>query len=193
MEDAIAKDEGAEGIGLDHAAVMGVGDIDTTEEFALGVGTVVSIGVLHEPEARLLGDDDAIVMEGDAIECIKAFDEGGELVGFSVLVGVFEDDDFIWRGEAGNGVGEGGHGDDPEAATGIKGDLDGVAEFWELFFGSEEADFVAFGDFEFGLVFGDGLMTPKPFLALLPLPSAMGGREGSGMLAKVFLGSRASW
>jgi len=75
---------------------------------------------------------------------VEVIGENGFLICFAVVVGVFEDKELVvWFGVAGFVVGVGGHGGDPEAALVVEGELDGIGEVGEFFFGSEEIDFVA--------------------------------------------------
>ena len=155
MEDSVAENDIAGRVGGNHAAMVGVGDVDSAEEFDLGIRAVIAVGVFHEPEARLLGDNDPVFVKGHSIESVESIHEGGELVGFAILVGVFEDDDSVWWGETRNGVREGGHGDRPESTASIEGDLHRVAEFGEVFLRSKDVDLEAFRDGELGHGFCD--------------------------------------
>jgi len=96
----------------------------------------------------LSGNDHALFVEGDAVDGVQTIGEYGAFVGFAVMIGVFEDEDFVLRKGPGSGMWPGGHGDDPESAFAVESDLDGVFEFGELFFGSEEVEFksVGYGD-----------------------------------------------
>ena len=82
--------------------------------------------------------------EGD----VEVIGPGGAFVGFAVLVGVFENDDFIARFLAGIDVGISDRGGDPEAAVLVPTHRDGAGHFGEVFFGGEAVDLEAGIDFE---------------------------------------------
>jgi len=157
VKDAVAEDDVAKRSHGDHAAVVSIGDVDAAEEFFLVVGFAIAVGVFHVDEARLVRDDDAVFVEGDAVGDGEVVGEDSGFVGFAIAVGVFENDDLVGRNVAGNGAGEGGHGDDPESALGVEGDLLGVLEFGEFFLGGEEVDRKSISDLELGLHLGGSL------------------------------------
>ena len=120
----------------------------------LPVGAAVAIGVLQEPVARLFGDQHSVGREGDSVEGIEPGGEDGELVGLAVPVGVFEHHELIFLGLARQCVREAGHGDYPETASAIEGDLHRGAQRRELLLRSEEVHGISRGDLESGLHLG---------------------------------------
>lgn len=180
MENAVAEEDVADGVGGDHSAVMGIGHIDAAEEFVFGIGFAIAVEVVHEPEARLLGNDHAGFGEGDAVEGIESFGEGGAAIGFAIVVGIFQDEEFIFGRKTWDCVREGRHGDDPQAASGVEGNLDGVTKFGELDFGSEEIDGETGGDLKLGLLFGWGFDDAGIFAVVLSFSGRHGSEPGSG-------------
>ena len=93
-------------------------------------------------------------------------------VGFAVVVGVFEDEEFVVGfGVAGFPMRVGGHGGHPEAALIVEGDLDGVGEVGEFFFGGEKVDLVAGGGGEGS----EGVVSVEVFGAAVFLAGAVVG------------------
>ena len=137
-----------------HPAVVRIGDVDPAEEFRPRVRAAVTVGVLKDEEPRLGRDDHAPLVEGDPVECIQALGEHRAGVRAAVAIAVLEDEDLVRRPFARNRVGEGGHRHDPEAAAGVKAELDRIAQFGELFLGGEEVERVALGDDELRLEVG---------------------------------------
>jgi len=91
---------------------------------------------------------------------MEAVGEDRFLVGFAVVVGVLVDEEHVvWFGVAGFPMRVAGHGGDPEAALVVEGELDGVGEVGEFFFGGEEVDFIAGGGGEGG----EGLVAVEVF------------------------------
>ena len=154
VEHAVAEPDGSGGIGGHHATVMRVGKIQATEMLGLPVGAAVAIGVLQEPVARLFRDQHAVGREGDSVEGIEPGGEDGELVGLAVPVGVFEHHELIFLGLARQRVREAGHGDYPETASAIEGDLHRGAQRGKLLLRSEEVHGISGGDLESGLHLG---------------------------------------
>ena len=53
------------------------------------------------------------MVKGDPVQCIEVFRKSCTLIGFAIAISVFEDDQFIFRGQTGDRVGKGRHGDHP--------------------------------------------------------------------------------
>ena len=132
----------------DVAAVVGVGIIGSAEELLDDVGLVVAIGIAKPEKLAGLGDDDAILVEGESVGELEAFRKDGALVGLAVAVGVFEDEDGVVGEVAGKGEGVACKTVDPQAAAGVELDLEGIDEFGEFFAGSEKVDLEAVGNLE---------------------------------------------
>jgi hypothetical protein len=146
-EGAFAHVDGAGGIGAEGADdVVGVVIIESAEDDFADVGFVVAVGVFEEDEVVSLSDVNAVVGDLKSGGEVEAVGEDRFLVGFAVVVGVLVDEEHVvWFGVAGFPMRVAGHGGDPEAALVVEGELDGVGEVGEFFFGGEEVDFVAGG------------------------------------------------
>src|SRR4051812_8302225 len=55
------------------------------------IGYIVTVGIFKEKQIGRLSDVDAAVAERDSCGQIQSINEDGDLVGFSVSVGIFED------------------------------------------------------------------------------------------------------
>ena len=78
---------------------------------------------------------------------VQAVREDGLLVGLSVMIGVFENEQLVIRfGVARFVVWVAGHGGNPEPPFVVEGELDRVGEIGKLFVGGKELDLVAFRD-----------------------------------------------
>lgn len=105
------------------------------------------------------------------------------LVGFAVVVGVFVNEELVvGLGIAGFPMWVGGHGGDPKTALVVEGDLNGVGEVGEFFFGGEEVDLVAGSEGEGG----EGVVAVKVFGATVLFAGAvvgfdLGERGGFGI------------
>jgi hypothetical protein len=135
------------------------------ENFRIAVGPVVSIAIGIIEQVRRLADEHAIISDCDCGSEVETFDEGGDLIGAAVVIGIFEDFDAIRAtGSLRRGLGHavvlgaevlvdrdwlesGGIRvlevlDDPEAAPGIERGGDGLAD---VGFGSEDVGFQVWG------------------------------------------------
>ena len=131
VETAVA-DRAAEPVvvAVGEAAGLGVRilDAEAGDDDLTDVGLVVAVGVLEEDEVRGLRDDHAAVGEDEARRDVELIGEDRELVCLAVTVGVFADLDavvtlllvFLHAVRVVGGLA------DPEAATGVPSERDGL-------------------------------------------------------------------
>ena len=99
-----------------------------------------------------LGDVDAFGSDFKTHGNMQVICEGGLLVGFAIVIGVFEDDELVaWLGISNAVVRVAWHGGNPETSLIIECHLHWVGEVGEFFFGSKEFHFVSIGSSNFGL------------------------------------------
>jgi hypothetical protein len=118
----------------------------------VGFAVVVGVGVETDLAAVVCDDGMPIVQRKQSDGDIELIDEGGDLVGAAVVVGVFQDFDGVLEGLAGLG-GEGifvGHAD-PEASLGIECQVGRLAD---VRLGSDELDLEAGGKMKRLLLLG---------------------------------------
>ena len=156
--------------------VVRVFGAEAAHDDLFGVGAAVAVRVLHEEEFGAVGDVGAAVGWEDAGGDEEALVEDGAFVGFAVVVGVFEDDDFVRLFLSGFDVRVDGGAGDPETAFLVPCHLDGFSDERVL---GEEIDFEFRGEFEGGLF--DGWVDGGDFLEIaLGLSDGGEGEEGSG-------------
>ena len=122
---------------------MGVSGIESVQDDFLKVSVIIAIGVFQEDQVWLLCDIDASISEFNSRGQMQAICEDRLLVGTSIAVRVFEDQNFVIDFFAWQVHRIGSHCADPEAAFTVEGDLHGILEFGKLDFGSEQVDFEA--------------------------------------------------
>ena len=96
---------GKDAVGQIHPAIRTPGETvqqfmpvlqtKTSEDRFVFVGLVVAVGVTEEENVRSLPDKDTAVATEDSGGKVQAFGKNGALVGFSVVVGVFQNDDAV--------------------------------------------------------------------------------------------------
>ena len=113
----------------------------------------VAIGISEMGEVWFFGAEDAAVAIKDEGERdVKVIGPGGAFVGFAILIGVLENDDFITGFLAGINMRVGDGGGDPKTAVFVPAHLDGAGHFGEVFLGGKAIDFETWINFE-GLQF----------------------------------------
>ena len=113
----------------------------------------VAIGISEMGEVGFFGAEDAAVAIKDEGERdVKVIGPGGAFVGFAILIGVLENDDFIAGFLAGINMRVGDGGGDPKTAVFVPAHLDGAGHLGEIFFGGKAIDLETWIDFE-GLQF----------------------------------------
>jgi len=157
VENGFAEEEVASGRpGKVVEGVVGIFTAEARENDLAVVHFTVAIGIGEVGEMGLFrAEDAAVAIENEGERDVEVIGPGGTFVCFAVLVGVFEDDDFVARLLAGVDVWVGDGGGDPEAAVLVPAHLNGAGHFGEVFFGGEAVDFEARVDFE-GLQFVGG-------------------------------------
>jgi len=152
---AVEPAVGAPAEAVGKVVVVGGGDREAVEDgFGGAVGEVVAVAVGDEEEAGRAHEPEAVGGPLDAGEVGELVGEDDGFVGFAVVVGIGEDEDAVavagielFAGQFVESVVFG----DPEAARGVPGAGDGVAD---LGFGGEDGDVEAVGDAEGGGGFG---------------------------------------
>ena len=148
VEEGFREDEVATWGAGEVAAVVGVGVVKAAEVFFTLVGDVVAIGVLEVEDFSGDRDEGSFFVEDEAIGEEEIVGEDSFLVSFSVVVGVFEDEDEVVCYRAGKGVWVARKAGDPEAAFGIELHLQRVDEFGEVLAGGEAVELEVFVDGE---------------------------------------------
>jgi hypothetical protein len=77
--------------------VMRVLGAEAGQHDLVSIGLVVAVGIFEEAQVRLLGNVNAAVAELERQRDVQVVGEDCRLVGATVLVGVFEDDDLVVR------------------------------------------------------------------------------------------------
>ena len=129
------------------AGVVGVIGCPAVHQMDDLIGFVVSVGVLEEEHTRLIDDQHTAVEEFKARRAMEFVVEDFRNVGFSVVVGIFENHEFV----TGSGVpwfplGVGGHASQPGPASVVEVQLDGFGDVRELGLIGEELDFETWGN-----------------------------------------------
>ena len=97
-------------------------------------------------------EDAAVAIKDEGERDVKVIGPGGAFVGFAILIGVFENDNFIARFLAGINMRVGDGGGDPKTAVFVPAHLDRAGHLGEIFFGGKAIDLETWIDFE-GLQF----------------------------------------
>ena len=113
-----------------------------------GIGLVVAVGVLEEHQVRLLSDVNPAVAEFDSGRDVKLVGENRLFVGFTVAVGILEDQDLVVDRLAGQVHRIRGHRRDPEPPLGVEGHLDRLLEVGKILLRGEQVGLVPFRERE---------------------------------------------
>ena len=156
VKDAVAENHMPQRIARDHAAVMRVRHVHATQQLGLGIRPAIAIAVREQQQPGLRRDDDATLVESDAVQRIEAVREHRALVRFPVAIGVFENQNLIPGRRAGNGVRKRWHRHDPQPAARVERHLHRAFQIGELHLRREEVERVAVGDFQILLLLRRG-------------------------------------
>ena len=99
-----------------------------------------------------LGNVDAFGSDFKTHGDMQVAGESGLLVGFAIVIGVFEDDELVaWFRISNAVVWVTGHGSNPETSFVVECYLHRVGKVGEFFLGGEELHLVSIGSGDFGL------------------------------------------
>ena len=130
--------------------MVGIVVVKTTEHDFDLIGFVITIGIGEQFEVGSLRDINAFRGKFKTQGEVQTIHEDRLFVGFTIVVGVFQDDQFI--------IGFGiprlvmritGHGGYPKPAFVVKGHLHGVGQVGEFGFGGKKFNLVACRYFQF--------------------------------------------
>lgn len=180
---ALAHVERAGGIGaVGRDGVVSVVRVKAMQQQLFAVGFVIAVFIHQQDQIRLFGDIDAFGRDLEADGQMQAVGEGGLLVGATIAIGVFEDDQFVVRrGVAGFPMRVAGHDGDPEAALVVEAELDGIFQVGELGLGSEQVHLVTLGHGEAGERLLDVFVLDAAHFAFAVFGIEVGGHRGEGM------------
>ena len=150
VEDGFAEEEIAAGSPSEVVkGMMGVLTAEASEEDLAVIHFPVAITISKVCQVRFFrAIDAAISIEDERERDVKIVGPGGAFVSFSILVGVFEDDNLIAGFLAGIDVRIGHGSGNPEASAVVPTHLDGAGHFGKVFLGSETIDLETRVDFE---------------------------------------------
>ena len=150
VEDGFAEEEvAARSPGEVVKRMVGVLTAESGEEDLAVIHFPVAITISEVGQVRFFRAIHAAISIKDERERdVQVSGPGGALVGFSILVGVFENDDFITGLLSGIDVRISHGGGNPEASAIVPTHLDGAGHFGEVFFGSETVYLETRVDFE---------------------------------------------
>ena len=126
--------------------VVRVCRIEPVEHDLAEISLVIAVGVFQEDEVRLLRDVEPAVGDLEAGRQMEAIGEHRLLVGFAVAIGVFEDQDLVIDGHAGQVLWVAGHRGDPEPALRVERHLHRVGKLGKLDLRGEAIHLVALLD-----------------------------------------------
>ena len=133
VEDTVGKPHASHGVGRDHATMVRVCDIKSTQHFRFGIRNAIAVGIAHQPVARLFANQRSIFREGNSVQRIESARESRAFVGPAVAVGILKHNDFILLGLPRNRVWKARHGHHPKPSARIESDLHRGAQFGKLF------------------------------------------------------------
>ena len=117
----------------------------------------VAVGISEMGEVGFFGAENTTVSIKDKREGdVKVIGPSRAFVGFAILIGVLENDNFIAGFLAGINMRVGDGGGDPKTAMFIPAHLDGAGHLGEIFFGGKAIDLETWIDFEGLQFFGRG-------------------------------------
>ena len=115
--------------------MVGVVVIEATQDNFANIVLVIAVGVLKEHQVSRLGNVDALGSDFKTHGDMQVAGEGGLLVGFAIVIGVFEDDELVaWLGVSDAVVRVAGHGGNPETSFVVECYLHRVGKVGEFFF-----------------------------------------------------------
>ena len=145
QEAALEQIERARGVGaVGRNRVVRVMRVEAVHEDFQPVRLVVVVGVDQQAEVGFLREIHTLGGQLETDGQVQVAGEDRLLVGLSVVIGVFEDDELvIGPGITRSVVRVAGHHRDPEASLVVEGHLHRVLQVGELLLGGEELDLVA--------------------------------------------------
>ena len=100
-----------------------ISHIDTPQDLPLFVSLSIPVPVPHEDKSRLMRDNHPILIKGQPVRNSETIREDRRLVRSPITIRILQDKNLIMGNITWNSAGERRHRHNPEAPSGVKGDL----------------------------------------------------------------------